>query len=111
MVIALQWVAIISLTFLVFLACTKIERLQDDIRARDRVDHSACLDAISRYLADSNEAAILRKYAEKYEDPLEQSVLNRLAREVYRSGGPNMPTIWLNYYADKIDPNTTEKEK
>jgi hypothetical protein len=93
---------------LLLMACHRIEVLQERERERVAAAHGVCLSRIELLIGDKHAAETLRRYAEKYGSVAEKTTHMRLAREVYTPGGPDMPVIWMRYYADLLDPPLPE---
>lgn len=66
--------------------------------------HSYCVSAVAEFCSDRLIAQWLREHAEKWDGVDMRPLLQRLANEQYKPGGPSMPAIWMQYEADRIDP-------
>jgi len=100
------WMALAVLTVLLLAACIKIEKTQEEVRSENlhrRLDAVDFIDRMIEEMKARNEAALLRRLADKWDHPSEQGELTILAREKYRVGGPSMPAIWLREQADKLE--------
>lgn len=92
MLIALAWVHIVS--------------LRDAFDSQHDANHAKCIAHIADVVSKRVVAMALRDLAVRWESVEEKANLQRLGREVYKIGGPSMPTIWLNQQADLLDPPT-----
>ena len=79
---------------------------QRGLKESNRIHEAHHAEALS-ILADLNKrrdmASGLRAAAEKWEDPLSQPYLAKLARDKYTPGGTSMPAIFLRIEADEIE--------
>ena len=103
--------AILALILLVAILADQIIRLNTrEEQAQDAV-HAKCLAHIADVTSKRIVAQSLREYARLWDSIEERANLQRLAREKYKPGGPAMPSIWLNYQADLLDPDTRQESE
>lgn len=95
-------------------ACHKIEKTQEE--SRNNETRRAGEYARLAHRARARKSAILREAADDYErastgeDAEGRANLNRIGREEYRAGGPNVPTLWLLDRAATLDKECDNHE-
>jgi len=85
----------------------RLDRVMDTMNA----ERAALVSTLRRHDAKRVKAEVLRDLANRYGSVQETATLNRIAREQYVPGGPDVPALWLRHHADLLDPDVFTEER